>query len=108
MEYLINRQLDELLLNRQKILIDRVQINVHELVPPIEFQEEMIVHEEDVREEEEISRTVSIPVTTQPVIITQAPVTTIPITTQPPATTVPVTTLPEMIYFIFLQIRNFT
>ena len=42
-EYIINRQLDELLLNRQKILIDRLQINVLELVPQIEFQEEMIL-----------------------------------------------------------------
>ena len=50
-EYLINRELDEILLNETKIIIERAQRVVRQLVPPVEFQEHAIIPEEDIRED---------------------------------------------------------
>ena len=55
-EYLINRELDEILLNETtKIIRERAQRVVRELVPPVEFQEHAIIPEEDIPEDDKDS-----------------------------------------------------
>ena len=73
-EYLINRELDEILLNETtKIIIERAQRVVCELVPPVEFQEHAIIPEEDIPEDDKDSLTII-----QPLLECQAQVTLVP------------------------------
>ena len=73
-EYLINRELDEILLNETtKIIIERAQRVVHELVPPVEFQEHAIIPEADIPEDDKDSLAII-----QPLPKCQAQVTLVP------------------------------